>query len=86
MAEDSGKYKHPSESDIQRLKAEAAKRRNALKQHGCSTYQIGLRGGELAIQCLCCGLGSFNSNDIEQKYCGFCHEWHSEWKEDDRDR
>lgn len=32
---------------------------------------------------LYCGLGSTNAGDIDEKYCGFCGEWHSEAKEED---
>lgn len=72
-------YSYPSEVEIQKLRGEAAKRRDALKAAGCSTYTLGLKSGQQAIVCLCCGLGSPNPNDVAQKYCGFCHEWHSEW-------
>lgn len=30
-----------------------------------------------AIQCLKCGLTSFNKQDVENLYCGKCHEFHS---------
>jgi len=29
-----------------------------------------------AIKCLVCGMVSYNKNDIEQKYCGNCHQFH----------
>jgi len=32
---------------------------------------------------ICCGLGSTNVGDIDERYCGFCGEWHSEAKEDE---
>lgn len=73
-------YQYPSETDIQKLKDEAAKRRGALKAGGCSTYSTGFRAGNQAIVCLCCGLGSNHPKDVEQKYCGFCHEFYSEWE------
>lgn len=76
------RYQYPSEVEIQKLKGEAAKRRAALKQGGCSTYSTGFRSANPAIICLCCGLGSSNPHDIRQKYCGFCHEFHSEWERD----
>lgn len=84
MAKGFGKYTYPSEIELQRLREESAKRRAALQNAGCSTYTFGLKNSQQAILCLCCGLGSHNLNDIQQKYCGFCHEFHSEWKESDR--
>jgi hypothetical protein len=29
-----------------------------------------------AILCLDCGLISFNPNDVRERYCGNCHEFH----------
>ena len=29
-----------------------------------------------SILCLLCGHRSYNTNDIEQKYCGCCHRFH----------
>ena len=34
-------------------------------------------GGRFVIRCLVCGMASFNMNDIEKKYCGNCHQFHS---------
>lgn len=62
------------------LKQRATRRRQALVAAGCATYEIGRRGNVLSIACLCCGLGSHHPNDIERKYCGFCQEFHTEWK------
>lgn len=28
-----------------------------------------------SIHCLLCGRKSWNKNDVEQKFCGFCHEF-----------
>lgn len=28
-----------------------------------------------SITCPKCGLTSYNPNDIEHGYCGFCHDW-----------
>lgn len=64
------------------LRAKAARRRRALTTDGCATYTLGDRSGRPGIVCLCCGLGSSNSEDITQRYCGFCREFHSEWKEE----
>lgn len=75
-------YRTPSDiPDLDRLKREAARRRQALVKDGCSTYAIGTRAGSVAIQCLCCGLGSFDQRDIKNKFCGFCQAIHSEWRE-----
>lgn len=38
------------------------------------TYEIINNGA--AIKCLVCGMTSYNTNDIEQKYCGHCHQFH----------
>jgi len=29
------------------------------------------------IKCLVCGLTSWNENDVEQKYCGCCNQFHN---------
>ena len=34
--------------------------------------------GGRAILCLVCRQMSYNPNDIEHKYCGFCHQFHSD--------
>jgi hypothetical protein len=33
---------------------------------------------EKGIQCLKCFLKSYNPNDITNKYCGSCHEFHED--------
>lgn len=75
------RYTYPAHVDEEQLRQRAAKRRAALVAHGCSTYTIGYRGETRAIACLCCGLGSAVPGDIKEKYCGFCHAYHSEWQE-----
>lgn len=30
---------------------------------------------ERSITCPACGMTSYNSNDVEQGYCGNCHAW-----------
>jgi ribosomal protein L37E len=65
--------------DVAKLKAEASRRRVALFGAGCSTYKIIDKAD--SILCLCCGLTSFNPNDVEHKYCGFCHEFHADWRD-----
>lgn len=74
-------YAIPPEVEAAR-RYKAQRRRRALVMAGCATYELGWRGGSSAIQCLCCGLGSNNATDIKQRYCGFCQQPHSEWKED----
>lgn len=69
--------------DPEPLRRDAGRRRQALIGGGCSTYVIGVRGGVTAIICLCCGLGSTNAGDIDERYCGFCQTWHSEAKEEE---
>lgn len=77
-------YTYPPEVEIQRLRARARRRRAALAAAGCATYELGLRGILMSVVCLCCGLGSSNAGDVGRKYCGFCHEFHSEEKTHDR--
>lgn len=73
------KHKPPQNiSDLEQLKQDAQKRRQVLRSADLTTYQIGERGGALAIICLCCGLGSSHPTDIEQRYCGFCKAYHDE--------
>lgn len=33
------------------------------------------RPGQAGIQCLRCGHTSWNPNDVENHYCGYCHEY-----------
>lgn len=71
----------PAWVDMAKLKEKAAKRRAALVAGGCSTYEVGWRKERERILCLCCGLGSYNTRDIKEHYCGFCQKYHSEWGE-----
>lgn len=41
------------------------------------TYQVG-NDSIPYIHCLVCGMRSYNSNDITEKYCGKCHDFHCE--------
>lgn len=69
-----------------RLSVQAARRRQALTEAGCSTYAMGYRNGGSAIVCLCCparSTGSNHAGDVRERYCGFCRQFHSEWKEPD---
>ncbi|MBX3058274.1 MAG: hypothetical protein KF770_17565 [Anaerolineae bacterium] len=73
------KYKLPPEiENLGRRGFEAAQRRKALRQAGCTTYALGMKGGSQAIVCLCCGLGSSHPDDIEKRYCGFCQQHHDD--------
>lgn len=65
--------------DLDRLKAEAQCRREALVMAGCSTYIVSRNHLPPSIICLCCGMRSFNSNDIAFRYCVVCHAYHHEW-------
>jgi hypothetical protein len=40
------------------------------------TYVIGAYGK--CITCLDCGLTSWNPNDVAERYCGGCHEFHDD--------
>lgn len=39
------------------------------------TYEI-KQGEHPYITCFRCGSRSYNANDIAQKYCGLCHQFH----------
>ena len=32
----------------------------------------------IAIRCETCKMVSYNTNDIKQKYCAFCHKFHND--------
>ena len=36
-----------------------------------------VKGKETGIRCLICGMVSYNDNDIENEYCGNCHQFHN---------
>ena len=40
------------------------------------TYKIGVDVGGRYIVCNACNSKSYNENDIEQLYCGDCHQYH----------
>lgn len=49
------------------------------------TYvMIESRSGAPAIRCLRCGMVSFHPDDIEERYCGHCHEFHEPIMEETR--
>lgn len=43
---------------------------------GVKTYETGCRGGQGYILCRVCGSKSFHPEDIAQRYCGRCHQFH----------
>ena len=45
-----------------------------LKMNEKNTYEIVEKGK--AIKCLVCNLTSWNKNDVKEKYCGGCHQYH----------
>lgn len=58
------------------LRINAEEIRSNLVTQNLATYRLEIAEGTKMIICLCCGLSSVNTNDIEQKYCGFCHAFH----------
>ena len=73
-------YRYPEKIDFELLKENAHKRRKALVNSKCSTFELGFRNSIPSIMCLCCGLGSASPMDIANKYCGFCQEFHVDWE------
>jgi hypothetical protein len=39
-----------------------------------ATYEIGANGA--SIKCLDCGMTSWSKGDVDNLYCGNCHEFH----------
>ena len=74
------RHRMPGGINYAELMVQAKRRRQVLEVAGCSTYVLGERMGSQGIVCLCCGLGSSNAEDIVTRYCGFCAEFHIEWK------
>jgi hypothetical protein len=35
---------------------------------------------EPSILCPQCGRRSHNQNDVRERYCGFCHQWHADMR------
>ena len=50
--------------------------RKMSSQNEKPTYELIASKGQKAIKCLICEMVSYNKNDIEQKYCGNCHQFH----------
>lgn len=42
------------------------------------TFEVISVNNRPAIKCLTCQMISFNTNDIEQLYCGYCHKFHED--------
>lgn len=73
------RYRIPDDVAPEQRRKDAQKRRDALRKAGCATFELGHKGGQPSIVCLCCGLGSCHPEDIRNLYCGFCRAWHSLW-------
>ena len=43
-----------------------------------TTFTIQWSEGKQSITCLLCHHTSYNSNDVAQRYCGYCHLFHEE--------
>lgn len=41
-----------------------------------TTYEVGVERGQDYILCLVCKAKSFHPEDIKQRYCGRCHQYH----------
>lgn len=50
-----------------------------LDDRGCFALQRKIEE-EPSITCPKCGRTSYHPKDIEERYCGFCHEWHNNMK------
>jgi hypothetical protein len=52
----------------------------ATDQPDVKTYEIVASpdGERAGIKCLDCKLTSWNANDVKEKYCGNCHEFHEQ--------
>jgi len=66
-----------TKEELAQLLVDASYRRDALKNSGCATYILGPKSA--SILCLCCGHGSYNSEDAARRYCNFCKDWHTDW-------
>jgi len=42
----------------------------------CTYRLVKSPGGARGIECLRCGNISWNLNDVQNLYCGFCHDFH----------
>lgn len=41
-------------------------------------YRVGTEDGDYFIQCTTCGRRSFNLGDVTNRYCGYCHVFHTD--------
>lgn len=50
----------------------------SLRYAPTPTYELGTNEhGQPYIRCLDCGRTSYHPVDISERYCGYCHEFHS---------
>ncbi len=63
--------------ELANLRINAERLRSDRVAKNLTTYRLEEKQGVKTIVCLCCGLSSANINDVEQKYCGFCHTFHA---------
>lgn len=68
----------PPKPDPAVERAEADERRAVLVAGGVATYVVRRRIARTIITCLCCGLVSDHPEDVQQKYCGGCLQFHGE--------
>lgn len=41
------------------------------------TFEVGTNAsGQMFIACRLCGMQSFHPEDVRQRYCGCCHQFH----------
>ena len=62
--------------ELANLRINAEEIREDRVAQNLTTYRLEDFEGVKTIVCLCCGLSSADLNDVEQKYCGFCHAFH----------
>ena len=51
---------------------------NIFGYNGCKTFTIGTNNDQKFILCLKCKSVSYNSKDIENKYCKICNAFHQQ--------
>ncbi len=44
------------------------------------TYEVSIQDGHKAIKCLICNMTSWHPKDVENLYCGKCHQFHAKVK------
>ena len=50
-----------------------------IVQEGIQKFRMAATG----IKCLVCGRTSWNENDVKNRYCGNCHQYHDIMERDD---